>query len=144
MGMAAQKLAAYAAAAGPDVALYVVTPTEAGDEIRVFRWQGDPHDPFPEAPVPDFALLANKALLNAVKENRDDRKSTTKALWITSWLLAALVGALLALKKLGRLDLDSGDLAALGAFVGLVILPFAGKLKILGFEYEALRSETRK
>lgn len=142
-GLALEQMATYAAAVGADVPLYVVTPAGRGQGIRVFKYQG-PGVPLAEAPVPDFRLLVNRYLQEAVKANRKNQDRTTTSFKWVSWSLAAITAAVFVLDLFGRIDLDTEQLALFGAFIALVILPFVGKLKLLGVEYEALKSETSK
>jgi hypothetical protein len=141
-GKAVRQMAAYAAT-GLDLPVYLVTPTDRGEGLRIFKYQG-PDAPLAEAPVPDFQLLANRYLQEAVKTNREKQHQTTTTFKVVCWILAAITGAVFVLELLGHLDLDADQLALFGVFIALVILPFVGKLKLLGVEYEALKAEASK
>lgn len=59
------------------------------------------------------------------------------------WILAFVVLIIGILAKLKIFELDATDLTIISIVIALILVPFASKLKILGFEFERLKSDDK-
>ncbi|MDR0319934.1 MAG: hypothetical protein LBI28_00385 [Treponema sp.] len=91
-------------------------------------------------------ILNYYAQLNArINENIDVIKEKEKKVIdifkIESWIIGIAVLVIGVLSKIGLFTLDAKDLSLLGVAIALFLIPYAGKLKILGLEFERLKDD---
>ncbi|MDO6420857.1 type I restriction enzyme HsdR N-terminal domain-containing protein [Saccharophagus degradans] len=86
--------------------------------------------------LPSFnSLLTGGRAQNKV-EAKSKSSRITDRFSIVCYLLACLVAAILALDITGTYKFSSQQLTLLGIFIGLLVIPFAAKFKLLGMEFE--------
>lgn len=91
-------------------------------------------------------ILNYDAQLNArITENIDAIKEKEKKVIdvfkVESWIIGIAVLVIGVLSKIGLFTLDAKDLSLLGVVIALFLIPYAGKLKILGLEFERLKGD---
>ena len=91
-------------------------------------------------------ILNYDAQLNArINENVDiiknEEKKVIDKFKIESWIIGVVTLIIGILSKIGLFTLDAKDLSLMGIAVALFLIPYAGKLKILGVEFERLKSD---
>lgn len=92
----------------------------------------------------DFKMQKQSRLSERIEKNQKERTATIdKFKWI-SWILALVILIIGVLNKLKYLTIDTTDLAIFGVVIGLIILPFASKLKFLGMEFERFEMTKKK
>lgn len=91
--------------------------------------------------VPNYDVMKNAVLQESIKETKEKRKETINSFKIVCWLMAVLILFLLVMDLSGCIELTAERLTMVGAITGLIIIPFASKLKILGMEFERLVKE---
>ncbi|MDR6966364.1 hypothetical protein J2X31_000357 [Flavobacterium arsenatis] len=84
----------------------------------------------------DFIMQKRARISERVEKNQKKTEDTIDNFKWFCWGLALLILFIGILKKFKVIDIDATDLALGGALFGLVILPFASKLKFLGMEFE--------
>jgi hypothetical protein len=132
------------------VPAYLVFPKEEAPFFEVQRLQFDSEtnkiieeSVFDKSEL-DFNMHKQSRISERIEKNQKDRTSTIdKFKWI-SWILAVIILAIGILNKLKIFTIDTTDLAILGAGIGLIILPFANKLKFLGMEFERFEMTKKK
>lgn len=75
-------------------------------------------------------------LLKAYSKTKKEVNKTIDWFKGTCWILAVVVLILGLLNYFKYIELSTTDLALLGAFLALIIMPFSKKLKVLGVEFE--------
>lgn len=122
-----------------DVPLYLVSSTKGRTSYSISLVT--PQTRKSELPIivdvttedfPSFSELKGKI----VSERRRDTMDKFSKL---SYSFAALAGLLLILDLFEILSMTTSRLALLGVTIGLVLLPNANRLKVLGFEFERLK-----
>ena len=135
----------------PSAPTYLVTSGsgELGFQIYLFDRKSRSFTSIRAEALPSHADLveaygASKAA-EVVERKSSRKRASTQLRWIC-WSLAAVCGALGVADFVwdSKEILNSSRLAVLGVVVGLVILPFAQRLKLLGFEYERVRVRPSK
>lgn len=92
----------------------------------------------------DFNMHKQSRLSERIEKNQKERTSTIdKFKWI-SWVLALIILTIGVLNKFKIITIDTTDLVIIGAGIGLIILPFANKLKFLGMEFERFEMTKKK
>jgi hypothetical protein len=91
-------------------------------------------------------ILNYHAHLNArISENiqtiKKEEKKVVDIFKIESWIIGIVVFIIGFLSKIGLFTLDAKDLSLLGITIALFLIPYAGKLKILGLEFERLKGD---
>ncbi len=89
-----------------------------------------------EKGLPDPGRLLTRGRASTQATQRVERRSTVKLFMAVCWILAAILVVVLVLDLVGTIELTPARLSLIGAIAGLVIIPFAGKLKVLGLEFE--------
>ena len=86
--------------------------------------------------LPSFnSLLTGGRAQNKV-EAKSKSNRVTDSFSLVCYLLALLIGLILALDIAGIYKFSSQQLTLLGIFIGLLIIPYAAKFKLLGMEFE--------
>ena len=77
-------------------------------------------------------------LSEKVKQTENEKKDTIDKFSYIAWILAFLIAVLFIVRKVWGFDLNAVDLSLLAGIIGLVLIPFANKIKFLGVEFERL------
>lgn len=96
-------------------------------------------DEFPRSPA--VVEGARASVLAAVSK---ERRRTFDGFKAACWGLALLTLLVGVADATGRFELSPTRLALLGVVIALVVIPFAGKLKVLGVEFERLQKLERE
>jgi hypothetical protein len=91
--------------------------------------------------IPQFTSLRNSFISKAVSKNERDKKETFNWFKFICWLLALIVALLLFFDFNGNIQITPERLGIIAIIIGLVIVPFARKLNIIGLEFERLQDE---
>ena len=94
--------------------------------------------------VPSFTNFQNSSFTKLLLQKEKEKKKTYDWFWIICWGLAFIIVALLCFDFKGWFDLTPERLGIIAIIVGLVIVPFARKLSILGLEFERLQENKDK
>jgi hypothetical protein len=145
-----QQLYSYARAIKiPDVPLFAAFPTIINKEIQFeiysIKTPSEEKEIEPEKidNPPVYSLLKNSRLTEELSKISEDQEKTADNFTNVCWGLAFLVSLFLIVDFLNIYRIDLQRLGLIGVFIGLIILPFANKLKVLGFEFERL-SQSKK
>lgn len=84
----------------------------------------------------DYKSNRNAVISETVKKKVEEKGKAVDNLSIVSWIMAGGICAGYIIMKILGYILTANDLAIVGVIIGLVLLPFANKIKILGVEYE--------
>jgi len=93
--------------------------------------------------VPDFSTFKISKITKTIAQTLEKRKATLNSFQILCWIAAFFASVLLLLDFLNILDITPERLALIGIIVGLIVIPFASKLKILGIEFERLTEKKK-
>ncbi|MBN4063081.1 MAG: hypothetical protein COA82_07910 [Alkaliphilus sp.] len=85
------------------------------------------------------AILSGKAR-NAEKK----KKSEVNRLSFASWLSALIIFNIFILQIIKIIELDAISITLIGVIIGLVIIPFASKIKFFGIEFERYTREKKE
>lgn len=88
--------------------------------------------------LPDYKILKNSRLSKELSKISDKQEQTVDNFQMVCWVSAIFVFLVLLADIFKIFTADLQRLGLIGVIVGLFILPFASKLKILGFEFERL------
>ncbi|MFA5269953.1 MAG: hypothetical protein WC379_18470 [Methanoregula sp.] len=146
LNSAIQQLFSYAQAIKiPDIPLFAAFPTIVDKEITFEIYQIKSPSETKETESsgkiespPSYALLKNSRLTEELSKISEDQEKTVDNFTKVCWGLAFLVFLFLIIDFLNIYKIDLQRLGLIGVLIGLIILPFANKLKILGFEFERL------
>lgn len=92
----------------------------------------------PADELPAYELLRSTGRQKAIARNLQKRSQTQGLFTRLAWGMAAILIVLLALDFKDVLSLTTERLAIIGAVAGLIILPFASRIKFLGMEFDLL------
>ncbi|AHB13466.1 hypothetical protein [Dehalococcoides mccartyi] len=95
------------------------------------------------ASVPPFDILSNSKRNIIFKIKKNAQKKQVDQFTATSLILAALVLGLLIADLTDRLSISAIHITLLVILVGLVLIPFASKIKFAGIEFERLKKEEK-
>jgi len=120
---------------------YAVFP---GTEIEPFEiyeleddTEQDPEKAFVRTTyLPHYNMLKNSVNLQKIKKTTTERDYAQKQVFGISIFLAITLTILLCLDFLKIINITPQRLVLIGLIVGLIVLPFANKLKVLGIEFE--------
>jgi hypothetical protein len=155
LDVAIQQLTNYSnAVKSPDVLLYAVFPTRADEKTMGFEIipinqkdisEKDSNVTEEQKSIsqksvdpPVFTILKNSRLTQEISKIANEQESTIDYFQILCLVSAIFVFLVLIADILNYFKIDVQRLALIGVIVGLFILPYASKLKILGFEFERL------
>jgi len=93
--------------------------------------------------VPDYSVLKSSKINKEILETEKKRKSALDWFQVVCSLFAIALIALLILEFSGKVKLTPERLVLIGAIIGLIVVPVASKLKILGVEFERYKKEDR-
>ncbi len=121
---------------------YLAIPSSAG--LRFWRLKEGKLVELPQSGLPAHsALLAMAESARRIRA-RVERAETIDRFRLACYCLAGLVFAFFLLSVLGIVTLTAQSLALLLLAVGLVVLPNAAKLKLLGVEFERYESAAKR
>lgn len=128
------------------IPLYLVFGADNADGFEVFfLGEEDGKDVLkPIQTIPQFKNLKNNFLSKAVTKNEREKQDTFNWFKFICWLLALLIALLLFFDLKGCLSITPERLGIIAIIIGLVIVPFARKLSILGLEFERLQDESNE
>jgi hypothetical protein len=144
---AIQQLVTYAQAIKiPDIPLFAVFPIGLDNKSLEFEFFTiSPSTEKKESDritkhetLPDYKLLKNSRLSEEISKISDEQEQTEDYFQILCWISAIFVCMLLVADYLNIYKIDVQRLGLIGLIVGLFILPYASKLKLLGLEFEKL------
>lgn len=92
----------------------------------------------------DFLMQRQARVSEKIEHNYMERVETVTLFKWLCWILAVLVLGIGIIKKLKIINIDSTDLVLIGAFIGLILLPFVSRLKFLGIEFERFSVSKKK
>jgi len=92
----------------------------------------------------NFSMQKQSRLSKKIEETKQSKKETIDKFSLVSWLLSGFVFLILLVVKFTSLSLSPVEFSLLGVSIALVIIPFASKLKFLGFEFERFQNEQKK
>lgn len=142
--LAIRQLESYSNALGKEkVPLYVVFEKTGIPPFEIYYFQKDENksDIIKISKVPDFLVIKNTIRSKMLAKKEAEQKSTLNYFQIICWIVAFLLFILLILDFKGIILINAERLALIGAIIGLIIIPFARRLKILGLEFERLKKE---
>jgi hypothetical protein len=149
-----QQLSTYAQAIKiPDIPLFAVFPIGIDNKSLEFEFftvnpslkNDDPDRTTKRGSLPAYKLLKNSRLTKEISKVSDEQEQTEDYFQILCWVSAIFVCLLLVADSLNIYKIDVQRLGLIGVIVGLFILPYANKLKLLGLEFERLiRSKKRE
>jgi len=84
----------------------------------------------------NYRLNRNSVVSETAKKKEEEKERVIDSLSIVSWILATLIAIGYVVLKVVDYSITTIDIAILGAIIGLVLLPFANKIRFLGVEYE--------
>jgi len=129
----------------PDVPLIAVFPTLVDNKDLQFEFfflnrsaDNETERLVKRERLPEYKLLKNSRLTKELLKISDEQEQTVDYFQMICWVSAVFVFLALLADILNYFKVDIQRLALIGVIVGLFILPYASKLKILGFEFERL------
>jgi hypothetical protein len=147
--MATRQLEAYTKALGDDqIPTYIVFPGEGTPPFEMYHLKRSISENKHELTtqierVPDYSVLKSSKINKEILETEKKRKSTLDWFQVVCSLLAIALIALLIFEFSGKVKLTPERLVLIGAIIGLIVVPVASKLKILGVEFERYKKEDR-
>ncbi len=146
--LAIRQLESYSNALGKEkVPLYVVFEKTGIPPFEIYHFQKDENksDIIKISKVPDFLVFKNTIRSKMLTEKESEKKSTLNYFQsicrIVVFLLFILLILDFALYFKEIVLINAERLVLIGIVIGLIIIPFASKLKILGLEFERLKEE---
>ncbi len=91
--------------------------------------------------IPEYAVLKNSKISKEISKKEEQQKSTLDWFQVICWVLAAAILILLVLEFTEKIKLTPERLVLIGIIIGLIVVPVASKLKILGVEFERYKKE---
>lgn len=92
---------------------------------------------------PSFSNFRNNFISKSITKTAQDKKRTFNWFWFICWILALIIATLLFLDFKKCITITAERLGIIAIIVGLIIVPFARKLSILGLEFERLQEEKK-
>ena len=93
---------------------------------------------------PRLHSMVGGARANALAAVSKERRRTFDGFKVACWSLALVTLLVGVADAVGLFELNPTRLALLGVVIALVVIPFAGKLKVLGVEFERLQKLERE
>ena len=91
--------------------------------------------------IPSFSNFKNNYISKTIAKTTQEKKTTFNWFKAICWILALIIALLLYMDFQGCIELSAERLGIIAIIVGLIIVPFARKLSILGLEFERLQDE---
>jgi len=151
MALARQQIASYLEGL-PDSSIptYLVFPSDQPpyfDVLRIVLGIGDGiliEESIDPSEQLDFKRQRRARIAEKTQDVGKEKNNTIERFRSKCWWSAGILFAIGILNKTCIINLSTIDMTILGACVGLVILPYASKLKILGVEFERLERARRE
>jgi len=86
----------------------------------------------------------NKSRFEAAKSIKENKEKVIDRFKITSWIIGIIVFLLCVLSKTGLFSINPEDITMLVISIGLFLIPFANKIRILGIEFERMTNNKDK
>lgn len=138
----------YKAGAGKlNLPTFVVTPSQeatTNEEFEIFDLTNDEWNKITAQEFPTYGSLTLSEKVTSSIELKQKSKSTIDRFKYICYSLAFLVAFLLILDSLKIFILSAQQLTLAGVFIALIIMPSAAKLKILGIEFERLKTSDKE
>ena len=100
---------------------------------------------FDEIPsLPKFKSLRSGGRAHQKIESKNKTNRVTDSFTVYCYVLAMLVAVILALDIASIYKFSSQQLSLLGIFIGLIVIPYAAKFKLLGMEFERFSSQPKQ
>lgn len=88
----------------------------------------------------DYNLQRRSRMAEKLISVESSKKEAIDKFSYVSWIIALILFILAATCKYFEIQLDATDLVLLGAIIGLILAPFANKIKFWGIEFERYRN----
>ncbi len=128
-----------------DIPLYLVFPKneEPYFEIEKIVIKDDNIAIEKDVPITSlqYKYQRNSRISEKTNEKENDKVEAIDKLSIVCWILGSFVLILAIVNKFTQFNLEATDISLLGVSIGLFIIPFASKIKILGMEFERLKKD---
>ena len=144
--MAIEQLKTYANVLGDNtIPCYVVFGHELDPYFELFfLTKVDGKDSLkPIVQVPSFTNVKNNSISKNIAKTTKEKKRTFNWFKFICWILALLIALLLFFDFNGCIVISAERLGIIAIIVGLIIVPFARKLSILGLEFERLQDDKK-
>lgn len=108
-----------------------------GDRVILYKLHGinGPED-LVESGIPDFAQMVAAGRARNLTDKQTERRAKTDHFKWICWAMAVIIVVVLVIDFFEWYPLTEERMALIGAAAALVVIPFAGKLKMLGVEFE--------
>lgn len=93
--------------------------------------------------VLNYHAQRNARIAEEVENVKNKKENVVDNFKVTCWILAFIALIIGILVKLKIFGLDTTDLIIISIVIALILVPFASKLKILGIEFERLKSDDK-
>ncbi|MBC8491142.1 MAG: hypothetical protein H8D42_01120 [Candidatus Marinimicrobia bacterium] len=118
------------------IPLYVVFPSDTEPYFELFYIPSIKDDVVRIEQFPTFINFKTSILSKELSKTEKSRRDTLKYFRRICWILASILTVLVYLDFRDILKITAERLAIIGLIIGLIIIPFASKLKVLGLEFE--------
>ena len=98
----------------------------------------------PVVELPSFEVLASSGLNLLLEGKKKAQKKQIDQFTAVCLIIASFVLAILLVTLTGRLSISPIQLTLLVIFIGLILAPWASKIKFAGIEFERLKKEESK
>lgn len=142
--MAIQQLKTYSSALGDNtIPCYIVFGIESEPLFELYYLtKEDGRDYLKQiTQIPSFSNFKNNYIAKTLAKTTQAKEITFNWFKAICWILAISIAILLFLDFQGCIVLSAERLGIIAIIIGLVIVPFARKLSILGLEFERLQDE---
>ncbi|PKM52482.1 MAG: hypothetical protein CVV02_01650 [Firmicutes bacterium HGW-Firmicutes-7] len=92
----------------------------------------------------DYNLQRRARLTEKTYQAEKDKLKAIDNFSIVCWILAGALLIIGVLSKVFIIEIDTIDMLLLGAFVGLILTPFASKIKFWGIEFERYKTANKE
>ncbi len=125
---------------------YLVFPAEYSPFFQMERiFIGEKNEvnqePLHDEEFLNYIYQRNARISEKYEKKKTEKKRAIDIFKIVCWCLAAIIITIGILNKISKINVNAIDLSLLGVAIGLFIIPYANKIKILGMEFERLEKE---
>ena len=89
--------------------------------------------------VLNYDALLNSRINKKIDTIKKEEKRVIDIFKIESWIIGTITLIIGILSKIGLFTLEAKDITLMGIAIALFLIPYAGKLKILGIEFERFK-----
>jgi len=128
-----------------NIPLFIVFPSQNEDDsLEITRVKQDSDDEgllefYSSDQIPNMAILKNSARQKTLFDLLKEKENAIKNFQLVCWLMGFCCLIILLLNIANIVVLTTERIALIGVVLGLFLLPFASKIKILGFEFERVK-----